>query len=545
MTPDGATTLRRTIAAGAVLAAGSELPYRRLTYGHGERRILHPAGIPGGGRAARRRSLLVLVQLTDLQIADVASPGRFEFFERLRGQPHVGAFIPAQRPQEALTVHAVEAMARSIRSQVGSPDTGAPLDLALCTGDNVDNAQLNELTWYLSLLAGGPLQPASGTGRHEGVQSAAWPDERYWHPDGGPDLWHRRFGFPDYPGLLDEAAAPFGAGGVGVPWLSCFGNHDGLPFGEVVPTSAYRRLVLGGDKAVDLGAGDDPLGREEELFAHPEHFLTGPSRPVAADSARAIVSRRDFVAAHLQAPGLPAGHGFDERNLADGTAYATYDAVAGIRLVVLDSTNLHGRSDGSFGRRQMAWLEERLIEVHGRYVTADGRLATTGNDDRLVVLASHHGLAALTNDRRLPDGSEEDQPRATAAEFLAFLERFPNVVCWLNGHRHVNELRFRARGAPEGGGCFEISTASVADWPSQARLVELVANDDGTLSVLCTMLDQAAAPDPREEDGTARLASIHRELAANVPLLGPGSPSEGRPEDRNVELVMAAPFPLV
>lgn len=544
MPPDVPTTLRRTIGAGTLLAAGTELSYRRLSYGPGERRILHPEGISASDGGGRRRSLLVLVQLTDLQIADVASPGRFEFFEQLRGRPHVGAFIPAQRPQEALTVHAVEAMARSIRAAGASPDTGAPIELAVCTGDNVDNAQLNELTWYLSLLTGGPLHPSSGSGRYEGVQSADWPGELYWHPDGGPDLWRERFGFPEYPGLLDEAAAPFGAGGVGVPWLSCFGNHDGMPFGEVVPTTVYRRFVLGDRKPVTLAPGGDPFGREEELFAHPDRFLTGPSRPVTADENRAIVSRRDFVSAHLRAPGLPIGHGFDERNLAEGTAYATYDAVEGVRLVLLDSTNLHGRSDGSFGRRQMEWLEERLVEVHSSYLSSDGRLATTGNEDRLVVLASHHGLASLRNDRHLGEAAEEDHPRTTADGFRAFLERFPNVVCWLNGHRHVNELRFRARRALEGGGCFEISTASVADWPSQARLVELVANEDGTLSVLCTMLDHAGAADPREDDGVGRLASIHRELAANVPRVGAGSTAEGRPEDRNVELVMAAPFPL-
>ena len=142
----------------------------------------------GRTRSPNRRSLLVLVQLTDLQLADTASPGRFEFFEYLRGMPNVGAFIPAQRPQEALALHAVEAMARSIRACGGSPDTGAPLGLAICTGDNVDNAQLNELTWYLTLLAGGRLSP---TLRKPALRRRAATETGrtmlYWHPDGGPD----------------------------------------------------------------------------------------------------------------------------------------------------------------------------------------------------------------------------------------------------------------------------------------------------------------------------------------------------------------------
>ena len=89
-----------------------------------------------------------------------------------------------------------------------------------------------------------------------------------------------------------------------------------------------------------------------------------------------------------------------------------------------------------------------------------------------------------------------------------------------------------------------MSTAALADWPSQARLVELTANDDGTLSVLCTMIDHVGEADPRHDVGLGRLASIHRELAANVPGVGLGSVSEGRREDRNVELVIGSPYPL-
>jgi metallophosphoesterase (TIGR03767 family) len=539
------TTLGRTLAAGATARAGTEQPYRRLRFVGGEPRLVRAETADAGRtRSPKRRSLLVLVQLTDLQLADTASPGRFEFFEYLRGMPNVGAFIPAQRPQEALALHAVEAMARSIRACGGSPDTGAPLGLAICTGDNVDNAQLNELTWYLTLLAGGRLSPTSKAGLYEGVQRGDWPDELYWHPDGGSDRYRERCGFPDYPGLLAEAAEAFDARGVGVPWLSCFGNHDGLALGQSLPTAAYRLLLSGSSKPIALPPGLDPLGREEELFSHPDRFLTGPSRPVAAGAGRTIVSRRDFVAAHLRAPGLPEGHGFDERNLRDGTAYAAFDGIEGVRVLLLDSTNLDGSSNGSFGPRQLAWLEERLVEVHGRYLSSGRGQATTGNEDRLVILASHHGLASLTNDREDVNGLEEDQPRSTAGEVRHLLSRFPNVVLWLNGHRHRNAIEFRRSPGTTEGGLWEVSTAALADWPSQARLVELTANDDGTLSVLCTMIDHVGEADPRHDVGLGRLASIHRELAANVPGVGLGSVSEGRREDRNVELVIGSPYPL-
>lgn len=124
------------------------------------------------------------------------------------------------------------------------------------------------------------------------------------------------------------------------------------------------------------------------------------------------------------------------------------------------------------------------------------------------------------------------------------LHRFPNVVLWLNGHRHVHEIVLRpAPGRP--GGFVDVATCSIADWPSQFRLVELVANGDGTLSVLTQAVDHAAPPVPAQAAGDVEhLASLHRELAGNVPGGGFGSRLEGTPKDRNAEVVLPAPFPL-
>ncbi len=78
-------------------------------------------------------------------------------------------------------------------------------------------------------------------------------------------------------------------------------------------------------------------------------------------------------------------------------------------------------------------------------------------------------------------------------------------------------------------------------------MVELVDNGDGTPSLVCTMVDHdtparpPAAGDPAAREPAA-LASLHRELAANVPWAGLGSPLAGTPADRNVELVVRSPF---
>ncbi|HBW19920.1 MAG TPA: hypothetical protein DEH11_13400 [Actinobacteria bacterium] len=58
------------------------------------------------------------------------------------------------------------------------------------------------------------------------------------------------------------------------------------------------------------------------------------------------------------------------------------------------------------------------------------------------------------------------------------------------------------------------------------------------------MIDHDTPPAPRSLDGNDDLAALHRELAANVPLIGAGSGREGVASDRNVELRLAPPFPL-
>jgi len=56
------------------------------------------------------------------------------------------------------------------------------------------------------------------------------------------------------------------------------------------------------------------------------------------------------------------------------------------------------------------------------------------------------------------------------------------------------------------------------------------------------MFDHAGSIVPNGEPGVLGLASIARELSANDPQKGFASSGPGKPEDRNVELVVKAPF---
>jgi hypothetical protein len=180
--------------------------------------------------------------------------------------------------------------------------------------------------------------------------------------------------------------------------------------------------------------------------------------------------------------------------------------------------------------------------VHSAYRGPDGREVRTGHDDRLVIVFSHHGIDTLTNTRTGPAGPGEE-PLLGAAEILALLHRFRNVVLWLNGHTHTNAIRPRRDPDDPARGFWEVTTCAIVDWPCQARLVEII-DAGGCLSIVCTMVDYDTPIAPRSLETSDDLASLHRELAANMPVIGADSYRSGLAADRNTELRMMPPFPL-
>jgi metallophosphoesterase (TIGR03767 family) len=452
--------------------------------------------------------------------------------------------VPVQRPQEALTAHAVDVTLRTVSAARG-PATGMPPQLAVTTGDAIDNAQWNEVQTFLALFDGGLVTPDSGGPGYEGVQALGWPDDMFWKPDGvspdGPDIFRREFGFPHHPGLLQRALMQFTATGLRIPWLSCFGNHEALNQGVGVPTPAVAEALVGGRKPVRLPANFDH-DRALELFTgRPEAFMAGPSLAVTADPDRRPITRRDFVEAHFRPGSRPFGHGFSEQNRRDGTAYYVHDTPA-VRFIALDTNCLAGGSAGCLDREQGRWLEARLAEVHSAYRRPDRELVRTPHEDRLVVLFSHHGTDTLTSTRAGHNGPG-GEPLLGGADIIAALHRFPNVVLWLNGHTHLNAVRPRRDPGHPARGFWEVTTCAVVDWPCQTRLVELI-DSGGQLSIVCTMVDHDSPAAPRSLATNDDLASLHRELAANVPFLGADSGRAGTATDRNVELRMTSPFPL-
>jgi metallophosphoesterase (TIGR03767 family) len=362
---------------------------------------------------------------------------------------------------------------------------------------------------------------------------AATYDVHYWHPHGTPkgkesDLPRRTFGFPTVPGLLRAARRPFRAAGLDVPWYAAFGNHDGLVQGNVpAGTSNLSAVATGPVKLFSPPAGYSPAQLEGVLrggdLAGFLQSLADDGDPgirlVTPDPQRRLLTRAEIVEQHFHTTGLPVGHGFTARNRTDGTAYYAFTRGL-LRVIVLDTVNPNGYADGSVDLPQLQWLQAQLAAA----------------TDKLVVVCSHH--TSTTMDNLLVGTGGDPTPRVPGSQVVAELLANRNVIAWVNGHTHTNGVTPHKRTG--GGGFWEINTASHVDWPQHARVIEVLDNRDGTLSIFGTLIDHASPVSHGGDISDApHLASLARELAANDPQAR--SVDQGPRNGRNVELLVRAP----
>ncbi|WP_350347573.1 metallophosphoesterase [Agromyces sp. G08B096] len=497
------STVQRTLVPGEVLAAGVEAPFRRLAEGPGEPHL------PRGGRpdAAEPLARVRLGHLTDLHLADVASPLRLDFVDPARWS---GPVPYAFRPQELLATRAVTAALETLDA--------LGVDLVVQTGDAVDNAQRNEVRSYLAAMRGGRVDPLLGDPDASPL-SSEWPVQRVWQPERPGNAYSERFGLPVIPGLLAEAAATHASGGLETPWVAVRGNHDVLVLGTARLGDDFDGIARGARKPL---AGDPHAHAGlDEYLTGPHAVYAGPAATIAADEARALLGPREFAVAHRDDRAGPvAGHGL--ASSPDAERHGRYVADLGdrFRLVAFDTNNHRGMWDGMLAREQLAWVDDAL--------------SAADEDGRLAVLVTHHGSGFLANDYRMC-ADEIADPDA----IVDLLLRRRNTVAWLNGHHHGNQVRIHPR--PGGSGVVEITTAAIADWPCQVREIEI---EELPRSIrITTTMHHAAVGERPGLDTPAELARLHHELAANELWRGAGRPGAlGADADRNVVVTLVHPL---
>ena len=165
-------------------------------------------------------------------------------------------------------------------------------------------------------------------------------------------------------------------------------------------------------------------------------------------------------------------------------------------MIVLDTVNPNGYADGSLDEPQFTWMKQVIDGVRRQ---AGGHVQPPHQ---------RHDGEPLGGDRRL-----DLNPRVLGTEVVVYLLTKPQVIAWVNGHTHRNEILAHTSDAA---GFWEINTASHIDFPQQARIIEIADNTDGTLSIFTTILDHAApAAFNGNLDSPVSLAALSRELSAN------------------------------
>ena len=604
-----AAILLMLAATGIAVASGASSTVNRTIADRDGDNRLEPA--PGddylrrdelGTRTAVRPGLPLLTfgQFTDTHLVDEESPARVEFTDRLHGP-----FTSAYRPQEGLGLQVSDAMVREMANAV-SPVTSERIEAVMTTGDNTDNTQCNETRWMIDIHDGAAngdpdsrscltdgLRPTSrqvdpnsgvegscGTVPDGSLYDGVRGDREYYEPDAsdgedGPGYSpreeqnlaeaQRSSTVRDFPGLFERMNEPFlPTGFKDLPWYGIFGNHDGLVQGNQNRNAALDALATGCVKVTGLRSGDLAAVAQDPrrlLPAVSAAIAAGLTRTVPQDPRRHLLLKREYMAQHFVTTGTPVGHGFTAENLASGQGNYAFSPKPGVRFVVLDSVSDAGGDGGNIDEAQFAWIR--------------GELEVAEAARQLTLVFAHHTLETMNQAASpFPPGDNPPPPygpvhlgevspqqpcsaelRGAEQTLKCLFLNHPTVIGYVTGHEHQNRIRAIPRSGVDGdeasgrtaGGFWQVTTASHIDWPQQSRLLDVVDNQDGSLSLWGTILDHDAPPNPGSAAGASQkqLASISRELSYNDPDARNGE--DGRPDarggegDRNVELVVRDP----
>lgn len=421
--------------------------------------------------AARSRPVRVLAtfaQVTDSEVTDAKSPARVEMLDRY-GPPFTSAF----RPQETLT-------GRVLAATVAALNRLHPQAVVL-TGDLIANDQRNELSELIAILRGGRVYPDSGGAGYQGVQAATNPDPYYYRPQVDP---------PRHPGLLAAAERPFLSPGLHSRWYPLVGDHDLLVQGNLPPSPQTNAIATGDRKLVSLDPAALELARSRSFNRHLVARLLARGLPgrwirVTPDPRRRELTPSEVLSQLRRASGVGGSGPLLDYSFSLGRS------VLGIAL---DTVNRDGGAEGVVGAGQVQWLQRELDDA----------------GTRRVLVFSHTALTSAGG--------------GDAA--LALLDRDPHVVAAISGSSHRNSITPRRTAA---GGYWLISTASLVDYPEQARAFRLLATADGGTVLQTWMVDGY----PRN-----RLAAISLQLSYLDYQGGRVQRFAGTPRDRNASLYL-------
>lgn len=489
------TTLKRTVKAsssffGTIPPTGlrNVADYDRYGYGvwsYGEglaaekRYDLMPTGYTAPASSAQSRQLLRFFAITDVHIIDKESPSQAIYMQPLMGK-ETSTYSPTMLYSTQVLDAAIQTVNGLHRQQ--------RFDFGISLGDVSNSTQYNELRWYIDVMDGKVIHPASGAGA--GADSI------------------------DY-------QKPFKAAGLNpeIPWYQAIGNHDHFWLGSIPLDTGELGDLRGSYTSSEVVAMGNTLANSSKIYdtTPPLYYMgvidgstptgeiikagkvgdpgfTTPPK-VVPDPDRRSLTKAEWVGEFFKTSSSPVGHGFNLVPAGHEKGFACYSfvqqGVVPIRVIVLDNTQradddsskIHGH--GFLDQTRWRWLKREL---------AEGDAA-----GQLMIIAAHIPLCVMPKGSYMEwfDNSENPTSVQNAVDLpglLAELHSHPNLLLWLAGHRHLNSVKpFRSTvaGHTEANSFWQVETASLHDFPQQLRTFDIRLNSDSTISILAVNVDPA------------------------------------------------------
>ncbi|UWZ82623.1 TIGR03768 family metallophosphoesterase [Occallatibacter riparius] len=430
---------------------------------HVPRHDLAPAykGAPNQAR------LLYYYAMSDIHIADKESPAQPIFVGVNAG--YGSGMLTAYSPILLSTTQVLDAAVQTINAL----HEETPFDFGLSLGDDANNSQYNELRWFIDVLDGKVITPSSG--KHLG----AW---------------------------TIDYQKPYQAAGINpaIPWYQVVGNHDQYWMGSAMEDTKTRNAHIA-DTIINMG--DDPKSHDsvngEGYYmgvvdgSTPYGDIVGAGavsefkKPpaVAADQDRHTMSTEKsttlgWMREFFNTSSQPVGHGFKQSNL--DKDFACYSFVPKsdipIKFIVLDDTvkgaDQPDYAAGGLDDARYDWLVNELEA---------GQAA-----NQLMVIAAHVPILPQTELTDTTPFPVWPGPVYTDDYVLTMLHKYPNLIMWMAGHRHLNVVT--PQPDPSGDptlGFWEVETCSLRDFPQQFRTFDIRRDQDNTVSIVISNVDPA------------------------------------------------------
>ena len=402
-----------------------------------------PAGYTGATNAAR---LLAFLSISDAHITDKESPCQAIYFGY---QGTNNSVSPCYSPVMLSTTQVLDDAIRT----ANAVNRLLPFDFVISLGDDANGPQYNELRWYIDVMDGKYITPSSGTNAGAGTI--------------------------DY-------QKPFQAAGLdpAIPWYAVLGNHDhfwmgGLPIPPQQDFTNENVFLLLGNYMGTID-GSTPYGDVINVGSVTNFIVGGVTNipKVDADPNRYSLATSNWMGEFFNTSSKPAGHGFSEANITNNFACYSFEPRTNVPLKVIVLDDTMSAQDFELG-------EQAALDTN-RFNWLTNELQLGQDHDQLMIIATHEPLEVIGTNSPV-----------SLTNVLAALHAYPNLLLWICGHTHQNNIIPQPSPYPDRPeyGFWEVQTASLRDFPQEFRAFEILRNTDNSISIRVTDIDPEVAAD--------------------------------------------------